>query len=132
VSNRDSFVLKLMKTKGMSLEEAEAFVEDLDIPEAPTGPAARPINQGAWNAGDAVMVRSAHGEGERAVSARFSVASKGQDGLDAVQAQAVAQGRTLCPNCQHPEDDHLPGCSRIPGMGSDAKARTKGALPAAT
>lgn len=90
------------------------------------------FSQGRWNAGDSVLVREAHGAGEKAVAAKFSVAPKGADGLDAVQAQAVAQGRPLCPNCQHPEDDHLPGCARRPGEGSDFKAKTKNPLPAST
>ena len=32
--------------------------------------------------------------------------------LSAEQEQALATGVGLCPNCQQPKNDHLPGCSR--------------------
>jgi len=127
VSNKDSFILSLMRKKGMSLEEAEAFAEDLDIPEgAPQGQPVQ-VSQGAWNAGDAVQVR--RGNDERAP--KFVVATRGADGLTAEQARGRAMGIPLCKNCQRPEDNHLPGCARIPGVGSDARAVTKGQLPPA-
>lgn len=50
------------------------------------------------------------------------------------QAAAVAAGQPLCPNCQQPTNDHLPGCARVGSNGfgpMDAKARTKSPLPAA-
>ncbi len=50
------------------------------------------------------------------------------------QKAAVEAGRQLCPNCQQPTNDHLPGCARV-GVGGfspmDPKARTKAPLPAA-
>lgn len=50
------------------------------------------------------------------------------------QQAAVAEGRQLCPNCQQPTNDHLPGCARV-GTGGfppmDPKARTKAPLPPA-
>lgn len=131
MSNRDTLLVGFMR-KGMSLAEAEALLEGIDVPEAPTPEPLTvgvPLSQGAWNAGDSVQVRGARGAGETAIAARFSVAPRGADGLTAEQARGRAQGITNCPNCQRPVDNHLPGCSRIPGTGSDARAVTKGVLP---
>jgi hypothetical protein len=129
VSNRDSFVLKLMKTKGMSLEEAEAFVEDLDIPEAP---AAGQHARQAWEAGDSFQVRRGTGEGERAVTDRFIVAQRGPNGMTARQQAGLDRGVGLCPNCQQPADDHIPGCLRDPRNGfrpeEQQRAVTKGTM----
>ena len=55
----------------------------------------------------------------------------GIDGLTDKQRAATKNCVGLCQNCQQPENDHLPGCARIPGMGSDMRARTKAALPPA-
>lgn len=49
----------------------------------------------------------------------------GPDGL--TDKQRAALGTVgLCPNCQQPKDDHLPGCARA--SGEDPKARTKDRL----
>jgi hypothetical protein len=43
-------------------------------------------------------------------------------------ARVVKSTVPLCPNCQQPTDDHLPGCARIPDTGTDPKAVTKNPL----
>lgn len=58
---------------------------------------------------------------------RMTVPVRGPDGLTAAQRAAVESGIGLCPNCQQPTNDHLPGCARA--SGEDPKARTKSALP---
>lgn len=129
MSNRDTFILNLMRKKGMSLEEAEAFALDLDIPEVPDGPIARRTQQGRWNAGDTAQVRP----GSELVAPRFSVAATGENGLTARQQGALDNGIPLCPNCHEPENDHIPGCLRDPRGGfTDPERRravTKGVLP---
>ncbi len=50
------------------------------------------------------------------------------------QQAAVETGRQLCPNCQQPTNDHLPGCARVGAGGfaaMDPKASTKNPLPPA-
>jgi hypothetical protein len=129
MSNRDTFILNLMRKKGMTLDEAEAFAEDLDIPEAAAGPAR--TSQGAWQAGDSALIRPEVGQGDRATAAKFSVAATGQNGLTLTQQRGIDRGASLCPNCHEPEDDHLPGCARTPGIGSNFRAKTKATLPPA-
>jgi hypothetical protein len=57
----------------------------------------------------------------------------GVDGL--TDKQRAALGKVgLCPNCQQPKNDHLPGCARVSANGfepMDPKARTKDPLPPA-
>lgn len=55
------------------------------------------------------------------------VAVLNANGLTAAQQAAVDSGIGLCPNCQQPTNDHLPGCARA--SGEDPRARTKTALP---
>jgi hypothetical protein len=55
----------------------------------------------------------------------------GPDGLTDNQRAAMARGVGLCPNCQQPKTDHLPGCSRVSANGFepvDPKAVTKDPL----
>lgn len=111
--NRDGLILQLMRTKGMSLQEAEAFVEDLDVPEEEPEPAQRQRQRGAWEAGDTFEVR----KGSEKVASRFIVAQRGSDGLTASQREGLERGARLCPNCQQPEDDHIPACLRDPKNG---------------
>lgn len=49
-----------------------------------------------------------------------------RDDLSPAQIAALSDGRGLCPNCQQPTDDHLPGCARA--TGEDNKAITKNKL----
>lgn len=46
--------------------------------------------------------------------------------LSEAQAAALEAGIGLCPNCQQPNNDHLPACSRATGY--DGKAITKNKL----
>lgn len=49
--------------------------------------------------------------------------------------RAIERGTALCPNCQQPSDDHLPGCSRVSSNflpPVDGRAVTKGPLPPAS
>lgn len=127
--NRDSFILNLMRKKGMSLAEAEQFAEDMDIPEVEEAPAPTRSSQGRWQAGDSAVVR----EGTGKVATRYSVAATGANGLTARQQDAIDAGIPLCPNCHEPENDHIPGCLRDPKGGfTDTERRravTKGILP---
>lgn len=55
----------------------------------------------------------------------------GPDGLTDGQRAAIANGVGLCPNCQQPKDNHLPGCARVGARGFepvDPKAVTKDRL----
>lgn len=79
---------------------------------------------GTWQAGDTALLR----EGTTEVSPRMTVAQRGSDGLTRRQRLGVEAGVKLCPNCQNPKNDHLPGCSRIPGSGTDRKAVTQATL----
>lgn len=54
----------------------------------------------------------------------------GAVGLMAHQQDAIANGVGLCPNCQQPKNNHLPGCARA--TGEDATATTRAALPPAS
>lgn len=114
--NKDSLILDLMRKKGMSLAEAEAFVADLDVPDEP-----EPERDGAWQAGDTFEVR----KGNDRVAGRFIVAQRGADGLTASQRAGVERGVGLCPNCQQPVDAHVPGCLRDPrnGFREDERSR---------
>lgn len=56
----------------------------------------------------------------------------GADGLTDAQRNALQRGIGLCPNCQQPKDDHLPGCARVANGGMppmDPRAVTKAKLP---
>jgi hypothetical protein len=56
----------------------------------------------------------------------------GADGLTDAQRNALQRGIGLCPNCQQPKDDHLPGCARVAQGGMspmDPRAVTKPKLP---
>ncbi len=55
------------------------------------------------------------------------VAVLNANGLTAAQQAALDGGIGLCPNCQQPTNNHLPGCARA--SGEDPKARTKAPLP---
>jgi hypothetical protein len=48
------------------------------------------------------------------------------DDLSEAQSAALASGIGLCPNCQQPNNDHLPGCARA--TGEDNRAVTKNKL----
>lgn len=71
------------------------------------------------------QVRPESGE----VAAKFLQRVVGPDGLTDSQRAGVARGIPLCPNCQQPTSDHLPGCARIPELGTDPRAVTKAPLP---
>ena len=122
----DSMTLKLMRDKGMSLDEAAELAESLaeDVPEVPEAPAQPEVplySNENWPAR----------KGTDQVAAKYIQRVVGPDGLTDGQRIGLSKGIALCPNCQQPETTHLPGCSRIPGVGSDARARTEGRLPPA-
>lgn len=125
--NKDSLIVKLMRDKGWSLQEAEEFVADMheDEPEQP----ARARRAGPWQAGDAVQVRRGGGQGDNEVAPRFLVAQRNPDGTTALQREALDRGVALCPNCQQGVDDHAPGCSRAGETPMNPRAVTKGVLP---
>lgn len=76
--------------------------------------------------------RQERGTGEQAVAAVHIQHVVGPDGLtDAQRIGAATVG--LCPNCQQPKNNHLPGCLRDPRAGftekEQGRAITKDRLP---
>ena len=128
--NKDSLILKLMREKGWSLAEAEEFVADMPDEPAPRPTTQRDLDEAydsiprarlAWEAGDTFEVR----KGDDKVASRRIVAQRGADGLTAAQRRGVDAGIALCPNCQLPENDHIPGCLRNPKSGFTEKERNR-------
>jgi hypothetical protein len=104
-------------------EFATQFVEDnADLfvakPAAPAGRPPRPT--------DLREPGQPLAEGELPRAVKHYVPVVGPDGLTDIQRAAVG-GVGLCPNCQQPNNRHLPGCARA--SGEDRKAVTKTALP---
>ena len=70
------------------------------------------------------------GDEERATVLHVPAVDAG--GLTPRQRSAVDGGVGLCPNCHEPNNDHLPGCSRMSVNGfapMDPRAVTKDPLP---
>jgi hypothetical protein len=129
--NKDSLIVKLMRAKGWTLQEAEEFVADLpdDAPIYQPEDAISVRDVGPWRAGDTALVRRAAGTGDSAVSARFIMAQRNPDGTTALQRAALDRGVALCPNCHEGVDNHAPGCSRGGETPMNPRAVTKGTLP---
>lgn len=120
--SKADIVIKLMREKGWTLDEAEEFLAD--VPDDQEGERPGTTVSGPWKAGDTVMVRRG-GNGADSPASRFLVAQRNPNGLTAVQQAGVDRGKSLCPNCQNPEDEHVPGCLRDPDNGFSGRERKR-------
>lgn len=130
--SRSDIIIKLMRDKGWTLDEAEEFLSDIPENDPATPEAARARQ--AWEAGDTFQVRRGGPESNKdAPASRFIVAQRGPNGLTATQQAGVDRGEKLCPNCHEPEDAHVPACLRDKKNGFEGKVRrkaiTRGILP---
>ena len=131
----NALTLALIDEYGGTLEDARSFsarfVEENGDLFAPTNAKQAPV-AGFQHAGQPVTgapeTFQVRGESDE-VAAKFLQRAVGADGLTDSQRAGVTRGIPLCPNCQQPTNDHLPGCARIPELGTDPRAVTKAPLP---
>jgi len=134
----NALTLAVVEQLGLDIQTARAFANDFveenaDLFGAPDkvshvqalGQVIGHVVTPQGNVGDQTWLAR---PGTNEVAPKHLVRVVGDDGLtDKQRIGAATVG--LCPNCQQPTNDHLPGCARIPETGSDSRAVTKQPLP---